>query len=930
MGYDAFISYSHAADGRLAPALQRGMQRMAKPWFRLRSLRVFRDESALSANPHLWESIETALDDSEWFVLLASPESAESVWVDRELRYWLSNAGSDRLLVVVTGGIWTWDQASKSLTGDAVPQALRESTGDEPRHVDLRWAHSDTDFDPHNASFRDAVADVCAPIHGVPKDDLESEDVRLYRRSRRVARGGAAAMATLLLLTLIFGAETLKERNVANHQALDATVQEAVAESQALSTKQPDVALLLASAATKLIDDPETQSALINSVNQSPHLIRMFRASGAVRTGALSPDGKSMAIISDQGVLQVGPTPDPAKGSSVMIKDGKAVNRIEFSPDGRYLATLGVDGTVQIVDSHGHSVSGLLRDPSSTQPISAAAFSPDGQTLATISGWNDVLLWNVRTGQMSRRIARDHAFDIATPDLSFTPDGSHLLVSSAPAESYDLRTGARSTFIGMPYPGYDQGDTLTSVAVRPDGRQIAASSSKAISFHSAATDQEVKRYEMGAELVRYAPSGKMLAVAQSDGSIEIVPADLPGTDVTPTPSETTTLIGHDKSVNVLDFSANSQTLLSASAGEVALWDLSGPAALHTELPGDGRGVNGVAYSPNGGMVAAARDDGSVGFWDARTGRRLGKQVNVSPATLLGAVGVAFSPDGKTLAVGSSDGTVAAIDVRTHRVLRSVQVTPRPKSIDDLTTDSGIYQVEFSPDGRTIAAGVGDSTVALVDAQTWRIDRILSTGHTGITLGLAFNPSGTLLAASDFLSGDHQGVSVFSLKSDRIVWSRSAQNGATGVAFTPNGSDLAVAFYSSPTIIYDTTHWRPVAGPLVSNDGYVLGISYAPNGSELVEATEAGSTILWNLASGTPSLSELGKATDRVADVAFSPSGRQIVSGSSDASLSLWSVDESDWAHRACLMAGRTLSPGEWRQYLGSTPYRNICPNDPSV
>ncbi len=56
MAFDAFTSYSHAADGQLAPALQRAIQRLAKPWYRARALRVFRDESALSANPHLWSS----------------------------------------------------------------------------------------------------------------------------------------------------------------------------------------------------------------------------------------------------------------------------------------------------------------------------------------------------------------------------------------------------------------------------------------------------------------------------------------------------------------------------------------------------------------------------------------------------------------------------------------------------------------------------------------------------------------------------------------------------------------------------------------------------------------------------------------------------------------------------------------------------------
>ena len=55
--YAAFISYSRAADSRLAPALRLALQRFAKPWYRPRALRVFQDDSSLSANPGLWSSV---------------------------------------------------------------------------------------------------------------------------------------------------------------------------------------------------------------------------------------------------------------------------------------------------------------------------------------------------------------------------------------------------------------------------------------------------------------------------------------------------------------------------------------------------------------------------------------------------------------------------------------------------------------------------------------------------------------------------------------------------------------------------------------------------------------------------------------------------------------------------------------------------------
>src|SRR5947207_14722823 len=104
MPYDAFISYSHAADGRLAPAVQRGLGRWAGKWHRRWALRVFRDDTGLTVNPHLWASIAAALDDSGWFVLLASPDAAASPWVNRELEHWLAHKPAGKILPVLTDG----------------------------------------------------------------------------------------------------------------------------------------------------------------------------------------------------------------------------------------------------------------------------------------------------------------------------------------------------------------------------------------------------------------------------------------------------------------------------------------------------------------------------------------------------------------------------------------------------------------------------------------------------------------------------------------------------------------------------------------------------------------------------------------------------------------------------------------------------------
>src|ERR1700716_3285295 len=128
MIYDAFISYSHVKDKPIAAALQSVVQKLGKPWYRRRALRVFRDDTSLSATPSLWPTIEQALGQSRFLILLASPEAAASPWVNKEVAYWLEREGADTLLIAVTDGVLAWDNASNDFgwhENTPLPPALK-------------------------------------------------------------------------------------------------------------------------------------------------------------------------------------------------------------------------------------------------------------------------------------------------------------------------------------------------------------------------------------------------------------------------------------------------------------------------------------------------------------------------------------------------------------------------------------------------------------------------------------------------------------------------------------------------------------------------------------------------------------------------------------------------------------------------------------
>jgi hypothetical protein len=103
--YDAFLSYSQAADSQFAPFLQAAVQRFARPWYRLRTVRIFRDATGLTLTPELWPDIENALDASRAFILLASPAATQSKWVQQELTHWIELKRGAPLIVLTEGEV---------------------------------------------------------------------------------------------------------------------------------------------------------------------------------------------------------------------------------------------------------------------------------------------------------------------------------------------------------------------------------------------------------------------------------------------------------------------------------------------------------------------------------------------------------------------------------------------------------------------------------------------------------------------------------------------------------------------------------------------------------------------------------------------------------------------------------------------------------
>jgi hypothetical protein len=161
----------------------------------------------------------------------------------------------------------------------------------------------------------------------------------------------------------------------------------------------------------------------------------------------------------------------------------------------------------------------------------------------------------------------------------------------------------------------------------------------------------------------------------------------------------------------------------------------GPSRLTRTLTGHTAGVWGVAFSPDGTLLATASYDMTARLWDVPTG----VPVHALTGHTREVDGVAFSPDGTLLASISYDTTARLWDVASGAPVHALTGHTR-----------GVNGVAFSPDGTLLATASDITTALLWDVASSAPVRTL-TGHTAAVLGVAFSPDGTLLATA---SGDN--------------------------------------------------------------------------------------------------------------------------------------------------------------------------------
>jgi WD40 repeat protein len=899
LAYDAFISYSHAADGRLAPALQSGLQRLAKPWYRVRALRVFRDETGLSTNPDLWSSIVLALDDAEWFVLLASPESATSPWVDKEIAHWLEQKPIGRILPAVTAGEWVWDADARRLVGDSVPERLAAAIVEEPRHLDLRWAQAETDLDLRNSRFRSAVADLAAPMHGIAKDELEGEDIRQHRRARRLARTAVTALVLLTAIAVLFGIFAVRERNRAERQATVEASQRLAAQAQGLAGSRLDLALLLAVEARRLDDSVATRGAIEAVLSQAAG-IQGFVPVGVYTSGAVRPDGGLFALARPDDMVTLQALPS-GKVVGEFADGTTSVSAVAFSADGRDLVMGYQDGAVAVRDLTTGAVRTIAFGGRGEAPWLRFEFSPDGRRLAGFDSRGDIAAWDLTTSATSATLPGQRTSGFGTA-LAWSPDNRTLAAMDSAGSISIWDTSTRRLLLQIQTENRACVEALTFL---PDGRTLAAGAADGrITLFDVATGRQA-----GPPLGNAGSCVGWFALSPDDATLVV--ANAAGTV---TQWDTTTRTQRDQpSVSVgagtlLGVLAAHDRLVTVDGRTLAIWRLGSGSTLGRVIARLSNSSGAVYLSPDGsvafiGALTANHSD----FFDIRRGQVRASYRKTKPISY-----AAWSPDGKAIAIAFDDGTVRLVSSTTGATLATFSGHHGPALV-----------TAFSPDGHTLAAGGADGTALVWDVATHRLlDSPIQVG--GVVYGVAFSPNGKTLA----VASEDGTLTAYDLATRRRLFTDTANQGLLRVAFSPDDNTLAVASPNGTLLINPRTG-RPQGEPLTGHSSIVTDVAFSSSGNTLATSSLDGTVILYDMASRQAIGDPLTAGYGAVGLVSYAPDGRTLAAGYGEGQIVLWDINPDAWQVRACNLADRNLTRDEWRQYLSTRPYQRTCSQWPA-
>jgi WD40 repeat protein len=536
-----------------------------------------------------------------------------------------------------------------------------------------------------------------------------------------------------------------------------------------------------------------------------------------------SPDGRILASGSWDSAVKVW---DVSNGGLLWSgRHSSQVNRVEFSPNGNVIASAGNDASVQLWDLKTGVPLQTLQHP---VPVSVLTWSPDGHVLASGDVEGQIRLWAMNHAEsvIYAQMLPEQANHV--DGLAFAPDGRTLASGdwNGTVTLWDVASGhLLRTLVGHT-------DRVARVAWSPDGRTLASSSSNDQRILLWDVEQSSYRavlqgHSAGVYGLTFTPDNTSLLSGSKDGTLrlwDIVSGKC-----------ARVIYGYAASVYDVDWSPDSTRLVSGGTDtSVTIWDVTSGTTL-SALPGHGTVVCAVGWSSKGRWVANSESEHAIQLWDLESaGNSLFLQYSDHSGNYF--YRLAWSPDGQYLASGTNRYDVLVWDVTSAAQKGVGRQFP-----------ARLPQVAWSPNGTHLAGGGDDGAVYVWDAageeptQRW-------VGHHSLVTSVAWSPDGTQLASG--ASNEEEGeLFVWDVLGGKRLISLSLHSGiVSALAWDSSGERLICGGGDSTLRCWDVQRaecmWVREA-----HQGTVHSLRRSPDGTKLASCGDDGAIMLWDLHTG---------------------------------------------------------------------------------